>query len=67
MGQAMGGIMSVNGEPAGEPMKYGVAIADLTTAMTGCSAVLAAILHRDRTGTGASASTSRCWRRSSAG
>jgi crotonobetainyl-CoA:carnitine CoA-transferase CaiB-like acyl-CoA transferase len=52
MGQAMGGIMSVTGEPDGEPMKYGVAIADLTTAMTGCSAVLAAIHHRDRTGQG---------------
>ncbi len=52
MGQAMGGIMSVTGEPDGEPMKYGVAIADLTTAMSGCSAVLAAILHRERTGQG---------------
>ena len=52
MGQAMGGIMSVTGDPAGEPMKYGVAIADLTTAMTGCSAILAAIHHRDRTGRG---------------
>jgi crotonobetainyl-CoA:carnitine CoA-transferase CaiB-like acyl-CoA transferase len=52
MGQAMGGIMSVTGAPDGEPMKYGVAIADLTTAMTGCSAVLAAIHHRERTGQG---------------
>src|SRR3954466_10897832 len=52
MGQAMGGIMSVTGEPEGEPMKYGVAIADLTTAMSGCSAVLAAIHHRERTGRG---------------
>ena len=52
MGQAMGGIMSVTGEPNGEPMKYGVAIADLTTAMSGCSAILAAIHHRDRTGRG---------------
>jgi formyl-CoA transferase len=52
MAQAMGGIMSVTGEPDGEPMKYGVAIADLTTAMTGCSAILAALHHRDRTGLG---------------
>src|ERR687895_186087 len=52
MGQAMGGIMSVTGEPDGEPMKYGVAIADLTTAMSGCSAVLAALLRRERTGRG---------------
>ena len=52
MAQAMGGIMSVTGEPEGEPMKYGVAIADLTTSMTGCAAVLAALHHRDRTGRG---------------
>src|SRR5918997_6637671 len=52
MGRAMGGIMSVTGEPTGEPMKYGVAIADLTTAMSGCSAVLAAIVRRERTGQG---------------
>jgi glutaryl-CoA transferase len=52
MGQAMGGMMSVTGAPDGEPMKYGVAIADLTTAMSGCSAILAAIHNRDRTGRG---------------
>ena len=52
MGQAMGGIMSVTGEPDGEPMKYGVAISDLTTAITGCSAVLAALHRRDREGQG---------------
>jgi formyl-CoA transferase len=52
MAQAMGGIMSVTGEPRGEPMKYGVAMADLTTGMSGCAAVLAAIHHRDRTGQG---------------
>ena len=44
--------MSVTGEPDGEPMKYGVAIADLTTAMTGCASILAAIHNRDRTGRG---------------
>ena len=52
MGQAMGGMMSVTGEPDGEPMKYGVAISDLTTAMTGCSAVLAALHRRHREGEG---------------
>ena len=52
MAQAMSGMMSVTGEPDGEPMKYGVAIADLTTGMMGCSAVLAALHHRDRTGRG---------------
>jgi len=52
MAQGMGGIASVTGEPDGEPMKYGVAIADLTTAMSGCAAILAALHHRDRTGRG---------------
>lgn len=52
MAQAMGGVMSVTGEPSGEPMKFGVAIADLTTAMNGCSVILAALHHRDRSGRG---------------
>ena len=50
--QGMGGIMSVTGEPDGQPMKVGVAIADLTTGMFACSSILAALRHRDRTGQG---------------
>ncbi len=52
MAQAMSGLMSVTGEPGGAPLKTGVAIADLTTSMTGCSAILAALHQRDRTGQG---------------
>ncbi|HLJ19443.1 MAG TPA: CaiB/BaiF CoA-transferase family protein, partial [Stellaceae bacterium] len=50
--QAMGGIMSVTGEPKGEPMKVAVAIADLMTGMYSAVAILAALRHRDATGQG---------------
>ena len=50
--QGMGGVMSITGEPDGQPMKVGVAIADLTTGMFSCIAILAALRHRDRTGFG---------------
>ncbi|HEY2510827.1 MAG TPA: CaiB/BaiF CoA-transferase family protein [Polyangiaceae bacterium] len=50
--QGMGGLMSVTGEPDGEPMKAGVAITDLFTGMYVATAVLAALAHRERTGEG---------------
>ncbi len=50
--QGMGGIMSVTGQPDGEPMKVGVAIADLMTGMYASSAILAALHHREKTGRG---------------
>ncbi len=54
--QGMGGFMSVTGEkedlPGGGPQKAGVAIADLFTGMYATSAILAAVIHRDRTGVG---------------
>ena len=54
--QGMGGFMSVTGEadgfPGGSPQKAGVAIADLFTGMYASSAILAAVIHRDRTGEG---------------
>jgi crotonobetainyl-CoA:carnitine CoA-transferase CaiB-like acyl-CoA transferase len=50
--QAMGGLMSVTGEPDGAPMKVGVAITDLLTGMYSATAVLAALAHRDRSGRG---------------
>src|SRR5215212_6721548 len=43
--QAMGGLMSVTGEPDGSPLKLGVAAADLTTGMFACIAILAALRH----------------------
>lgn len=50
--QAMGGLMSLTGEPAGEPMKSAVAVADLFTGMYAVTAILAALRHAERTGEG---------------
>lgn len=50
--QGMGGLMSITGEPDGEPMKVGVAITDVMTGMYACTSVLAALAHRERTGEG---------------
>jgi crotonobetainyl-CoA:carnitine CoA-transferase CaiB-like acyl-CoA transferase len=50
--QAESGLMSICGEPEGEPMKYGVAIVDICTGMLACNTVLAALQARHRTGKG---------------
>jgi crotonobetainyl-CoA:carnitine CoA-transferase CaiB-like acyl-CoA transferase len=50
--QGMGGLMSVTGAPDGEPMKVGVALADVLTGMYAATAVLAALAHRERSGRG---------------
>ncbi len=53
--QAMGGIMSITGEPdtvGGQPVKVGVGIADVMCGMYATVGVLAALRHRDRTGQG---------------
>jgi len=50
--QAMGGIMSLTGEPDGMPMKVGVPVADLFAGLYGCIGVLAALRHREQTGKG---------------
>ena len=50
--QAMGGVMSLTGEPDGLPQKVGIPIADLFAGLYGCIGVLAALRHRDATGEG---------------
>jgi formyl-CoA transferase len=50
--QGMGGLMGITGEPAGEPVKVGVAVADLFTGMYAANAILAALMYRSRTGEG---------------
>ena len=50
--QAMGGVMSLTGEPGGEPMKVGVSVADLFAGLYGCIGILAALRHRAETGQG---------------
>jgi len=50
--QGRGGVMSITGEPDGEPMKVGVAIVDITTGLYAANAIQAALLARARTGKG---------------
>jgi crotonobetainyl-CoA:carnitine CoA-transferase CaiB-like acyl-CoA transferase len=50
--QAMGGLMSFTGEPNGEPMKVGVAVADLFAGQNAVIAILAALQARAQTGKG---------------
>lgn len=54
--QALGGLMSVTGEPdgtpGGGPMKVGVAVTDLFTGLYSTIAILGALRHRDATGQG---------------
>lgn len=50
--EAMSGFMSVTGEPEGVGMRAGVAIGDVTTGMMASNMILAALLHRERTGEG---------------
>jgi crotonobetainyl-CoA:carnitine CoA-transferase CaiB-like acyl-CoA transferase len=50
--QAMAGIMSVTGDPHGEPQKVGVAVADLFTGLYAVVGIQAALAERDRSGVG---------------
>jgi crotonobetainyl-CoA:carnitine CoA-transferase CaiB-like acyl-CoA transferase len=51
--QAMGGAMSLTGEPDGAPQKAGIAYADIFTGLYATVAILAALRRRDETGVGA--------------
>ncbi|HEY7647820.1 MAG TPA: CoA transferase [Methylomirabilota bacterium] len=50
--QAMGGAMSLTGEPGGRPVRMGLPIGDLAGGMFGAFAVAAALLRRQTTGQG---------------
>jgi crotonobetainyl-CoA:carnitine CoA-transferase CaiB-like acyl-CoA transferase len=50
--QAEAGTMGLTGEPEGEPMRYPIAIADVTTGFNATVGILAALLARERTGRG---------------
>jgi crotonobetainyl-CoA:carnitine CoA-transferase CaiB-like acyl-CoA transferase len=52
MAQGFGGIMSLTGEPQGQPMKVGVGVADVMCGMYASVGILAALRHRDLTGQG---------------
>ncbi len=48
--QAMGGMMSLTGDPDGPPQRVGIVAADFTTAMYSAVAILSALYHRDAQG-----------------
>src|ERR1700730_14724802 len=50
--QAMGGVMSLTGEPDGPPQKVGLPLADLFAGLYGCIGILAALRHREASGQG---------------
>src|SRR3954451_12961730 len=50
--QALGGLMSVTGEPGGEPLKVGVALVDVIAGLYAAVGILAALEHRRQSGEG---------------
>jgi crotonobetainyl-CoA:carnitine CoA-transferase CaiB-like acyl-CoA transferase len=52
LAQAQAGVMSFTGEPGGGPMRYPIAIADMTCGMYSAMGILAALYAREKTGRG---------------
>ncbi len=52
LAQAESGVMSFTGEPEGGPMRYPIAIADMTCGMYSAMGILAALFAREKTGRG---------------
>ncbi len=50
--QGMAGVMSITGEPEGQPMKMGVAFSDIFAGLHAVIGIQAALLHREKTGLG---------------
>lgn len=50
--QALGGLMSLTGEPDADPQKVGVALVDVLTSKDAVVGILAALRQRESTGTG---------------
>lgn len=50
--QGMSGLMSITGDPDGQPTKVGVALTDVFTGIYSCTAILAALHQRQATGRG---------------
>lgn len=50
--QAMGGIMSITGEPGGRPVRPGASMGDISAGLFTAIGILAALHERERSGTG---------------
>ncbi|MFJ5107510.1 MULTISPECIES: CaiB/BaiF CoA transferase family protein [unclassified Glutamicibacter] len=50
--QAVGGLMSITGEPSGPPSKVGVALVDVLAAQNAVTGILLALRERDTSGVG---------------
>ncbi len=50
--QGVGGLMSITGEPDGEPQKIGIAVTDIGAGMWSAFAIMAALHHREKSGEG---------------
>jgi len=58
MAQALSGIMFLAGEPEGAPMRSVAPVSDISAGMFAAYAIVAALLHRERTGEGQMVDTS---------
>jgi crotonobetainyl-CoA:carnitine CoA-transferase CaiB-like acyl-CoA transferase len=52
LAQAEAGVMSFTGEPGGGPLRFPIAIADMTTGMYSAMGILGALFARERSGKG---------------
>ena len=50
--QGMSGLMSITGDPDGQPQRVGVAVTDLFTGLYSVNGILATLYQRERTGKG---------------
>jgi crotonobetainyl-CoA:carnitine CoA-transferase CaiB-like acyl-CoA transferase len=56
--QGLSGVMSVTGEPGGDPVKCGIPVSDLSSGLFCAIAILSAVIARERTGRGQRIDTS---------
>ncbi len=52
IGEAMGGLRYIVGDPATPPSRVGISIGDALAAMFACIGTLASLQYRERTGNG---------------